>query len=369
MDIPESFYFSYYGICNCSDINSNITQTCDCRDDSQQSGIDILFYILIWTLWFIVILGNVLTITVFIRDRQLRSKASNLLILNLSCADLLIGLNSIFFTNLQRHFNDVWIFGEVMCKIHYILDYSASTQSALAITLISADRLILVTTGAQYKKYQTANRAKMWITASWCISVNLFFTPFLVSDQRYGMWVEQYDGPWGDCDFAILYEKWYKVFLIVLTFAIPLVLLIIFNSIVYHNVRMRALGQTQIRHTNSCKIGSSQNSRSSDFKKHRKAAITLAIIVVAFLICWIPLWIKDLITEIVLLPPTFFLFNTDACAYLSWSNSALNPFLYAATNPRIRSGLVSILCCYRRGVGRGHRGPPGTSWSVGTTRS
>ena len=339
-------YFSYFD-CTCNQSNDSYNNTgCDCvpKEDTQ-SGLDIFFYILIWALWFICITGNILTITVFIRDRQLRSKAANLLILNLSCADVLIGVNSLTLTNLSRHFNGAWIFGEILCKIHLILDYSASTQSAFAITLISADRLILVTTGAQYKKFQTATRAKIWITISWCVSLNLYCIPLLVSDYAYGRWVERFWGPYGVCDFAILYEKWYKICLIVVTFCIPLLLLIIFNSIVYHNVRKRALGQTR---QHSCKLGSSQSSRSSDFKKHRKAAITLAVIVVAFLICWIPLWIKELVYYFVDINPDFWLFTTNAAAYLSWSNSALNPFIYAATNPRIRAGLTALLCCPRR---------------------
>ncbi|XP_072021409.1 trace amine-associated receptor 7g-like [Amphiura filiformis] len=338
-------YYSYYE-CSCNDSSDSFNSSCECiAREVTQSGIDILFYILIWTLWFITITGNVLTLTVFVRDRQLRSKAANLLILNLSCADLLIGINSLTMTNLMRHFNGYWVFGEVLCKIHFILDYSASTQSAFAITLISADRLILVTTGAQYKKYQTANRAKLWITISWCVSVNLYFIPFLISDHIYGKWVNEYYGAYGMCDFGIVYEKWYKFCLIVVTFGIPLVLLMIFNSIVYHNVRKRALGQTR---QHSCKVGTSQNHRSSDFKKHRKAAITLAVIVVAFLICWIPLWIKELVYYFVELGSDFWLFNTNAAAYLSWSNSALNPFIYCATNPRIRLGIATLLCCKSR---------------------
>ena len=348
--MDDAHYSSYnYFDCNCTNLNYT---ACTCLSTTQQqTAVDILFYILIWSLWFITIAGNVLTITVFIRDPQLRSKPANLLILNLCIADLLIGVNSLTFTNLKIHFDDFWIFGEVMCKIYQILDFSASTQSAFAITLISFDRLLLVTTGVQYKKYMTAFRAKIGIGLSWFIAFNLFFIPILVSDYVIERWVETYSGIWGDCDFAILYEQWYKIFLLVVTFIIPLLLLIVFNSIVYHNVRMRSIGQT--RH-GSCKMGtslsSSQNNRgSSDFKKHRKAAITLAVIVVTFVFCWIPLWIKEFITDFLNhLESDFWLFNTDACAYLSWSNSAVNPFLYAATNPRIRAGLSALLCCSRR---------------------
>ncbi|XP_038046719.1 muscarinic acetylcholine receptor gar-3-like [Patiria miniata] len=82
-----------------------------------------------------------------------------------------------------------------------------------------------------------------------------------------------------------------------------------------------------------------------EFKKHRKAAITLAALVIVFVICWLPYHITaawnmicrgcvgDLAWEVV--------------NYMLWCNSTVNPFLYAITNVRFRRNFIRFLGCRR----------------------
>lgn len=84
------------------------------------------------------IIGNVLVITAFIVEKSLR-KYSNYFILNLSIADLLIGIlipPYAPFLLLKRN----WRIGRAACTIWLVLDYVVGSASVLCIVVISLDR-------------------------------------------------------------------------------------------------------------------------------------------------------------------------------------------------------------------------------------
>ncbi|XP_022089000.1 muscarinic acetylcholine receptor M3-like [Acanthaster planci] len=87
-----------------------------------------------------------------------------------------------------------------------------------------------------------------------------------------------------------------------------------------------------------------------EFKKHRKAAITLAVLVSVFVICWLPYHITaawNTICQGCVGDPAWEIVN-----YLLWCNSTVNPFLYAITNSRFRRNFVRFLG-WRRILRRG----------------
>lgn len=84
------------------------------------------------------IIGNVLVITAFIIEKSLR-KYSNYFILNLSIADLLIGIlipPYAPFLLLKR----TWRIGKTACTVWLVLDYVVGSASVLCIVVISLDR-------------------------------------------------------------------------------------------------------------------------------------------------------------------------------------------------------------------------------------
>ncbi|XP_033642271.1 octopamine receptor Oamb-like [Asterias rubens] len=309
-------------------------------------AVENLISVVLWLLCAVIVIGNILVISAFVRDRELRVKPANLFILNLSISDLMVGLISISFYNIWERHTESWIFGEVVCKLWTIVDYTATTQSAMAIVLISFDRVMLVSKGLKYREYITLRLTLFLIVSSWIWSFSLNSIPILFSDTVTVQWVD-----YGlSCDFGILYQFVYKMTAIIFSFVIPFVCLAIFNIIVYNNIRARSRGvysshSNTARRTEGAPVRcNSQGRGTSEYKKHRKAAITLALIVGVFLTCWLPWSVNKLVSLIAIYTEESFI--TDALAYLLWSNSAINPFLYAVTHPRIRTGLIAcLLCC------------------------
>jgi adenosine receptor A2a len=79
-------------------------------------------------------------------------------------------------------------------------------------------------------------------------------------------------------------------------------------------------------------------------KREVKATQNLSIIVLFFIICWIPLYTINCVMAFCQ-DCTIPLELTNFCIILSHANSAVNPLLYAYHLRDFRSALKSLLCC------------------------
>ena len=71
------------------------------------------------------------------------------------------------------------------------------------------------------------------------------------------------------------------------------------------------------------------------FAKHRKAAIVLSILVGCFLLCWLPYEVSTVMYAVCGTNCVSDL-TWEVTNSLVWSNSTINPFIYAATNKHFR---------------------------------
>ncbi|XP_077866609.1 histamine H3 receptor-like, partial [Saccoglossus kowalevskii] len=98
---------------------------------------------------FVTVFGNLIVIIFFCIDSKIRKSTSNLYLLNLACADLLVGIFSLPL-NTSWVLHDYWPHGEIVCKLWVVVDYVACFESCLSIILISLDRYLLVTQEIRY---------------------------------------------------------------------------------------------------------------------------------------------------------------------------------------------------------------------------
>ena len=78
--------------------------------------------------------------------------------------------------------------------------------------------------------------------------------------------------------------------------------------------------------------------------KEIKLTKSLAIVVFAFALCWIPLWIIVMIQRFasdVVVPRNIQLL----CPFLTFFSSTINPFIYAGMNPSFRAEFRRIFLC------------------------
>ncbi|XP_038072977.1 octopamine receptor-like [Patiria miniata] len=315
---------------------------------------------------FLAVFGNILIFVVILKDKQLRSNVANMYILNLASADLCVGIISLTIKNIWRYTGN-WPFQRAVCTFWTVVDYSACMQGVFAVTLISLDRYFMVTKFLNYRKYNSRKLACGLITGTWTLA--LLFNAFPVLGNE--LWPNAGDVGINysvNCDFGVLRILSYNIAQIVIGFLAPAIILAYLNFKVYANILKRSKGlvRTEVSpmqldtihppaepgakkdsHVNS--THRSQDTKRS-YKTHRKAAITLALIVGVFSICGIPYYVLQFM--FIAKGVYFSWLLGNGANYSLWVNSAINPFIYAATSPRIRRGIIKIICFWNHRLRR-----------------
>ncbi|XP_071944434.1 histamine H3 receptor-like [Antedon mediterranea] len=305
--------------------------------------------VITWILSVVTVFGNSLVILAFITEKSLRSNPAYLFILNLSIADFLTGAFSFPLNTLWLMF-DYWPFGEGVCKMWLIIDYTACAVSVCGIILISLDRYWMLKLKLKYRQFQTTKRVTVMILVSWAVLIPFYAIPTLFWEKFKGEQIIDYSE---DCEMESEQSLAYNLVIVFVEFLIPLPIIVYFNIIVYREIRSRSRTRPSHNISQSVTHGcdstistavafsvTSENPRNM-LKKHRKAAVTLGALVIAFAICWTPYNIV-LIWSIVCddcLSDTLW----EVVNYLLWTNSAINPFLYALTNLKIRECYYKLL--------------------------
>lgn len=124
-----------------------------------------------------VVLGNSLVIAAVITTKKLRT-VTNIFIVSLACADLLLGFSVLPFSISVEVFN-VWIWGTVWCNIWLAIDVWLCTASIISLCAISLDRYIAVTRPIRYPSIMSPFRGKVLVSCVWILSFVICLPPLL----------------------------------------------------------------------------------------------------------------------------------------------------------------------------------------------
>ncbi|NP_001308587.1 uncharacterized LOC103314255 [Tribolium castaneum] len=288
--------------------------------DYQKDEINLYYVICEVLVAVFAVIGNALVIFVFRKERRLRRR-TNYYIVSLAAADLLVGLLGIPFaimssvglpTNLHA------------CLFTVSLLVVLCTISIFCLVAVSVDRYWA-----------------MIITVCWVAGTIVGFLPLMG-------WHKSAPSD-GRCFFLGVMDYNYLVFLYFGTIITPALLLAAFYAHIYQVV----LKQLRQIVTMNPENGSSSTSCSSGGtmlrmlgaaqKREVKATQNLAIIVLFFMICWIPLYTINCILAFCndCKVDSTFMFS---CIILSHLNSAGNPLLYAYHLRDFRAALKNFFC-------------------------
>ena len=318
---------------------------------------EVIIQTVVWCLCVVTLFGNALVIMAFIRDRRLRAKIPNMYILNLSLADFIVGCVTMPIQNAYRH-TGIWRFGEAACKFWLSMDYGGCCLSMWAIVLISYDRYILITKGLEYGKLQTLPKFMTLAACMWFFSLSNAVFSIVGSD----LFVENTIDYSMYCDSAIFYTPGFVIYDVFVTFLIPVIMIIYFNTRLFTDIKKRSrglprstasiepsstIGSASVNHSvqrqdEASTIGAQkQRQGTTDIRKHRRGAITLALIVGVSSLCWLPYKANTILGSIFGVETS--IRSLIISLYIFYSNSAINPLLYVATNPRIREGMIALI--------------------------
>uniref|UniRef100_A0A8D1WV02 G-protein coupled receptors family 1 profile domain-containing protein n=1 Tax=Sus scrofa TaxID=9823 RepID=A0A8D1WV02_PIG len=308
----------------------NVTRSC--LKTPYSSGSRVILYLVLGFGSLLAVFGNVLVMTSVLHFKQLHSPA-NFLIASLACTDFLVGVTVMPFS-MVRSVERCWYFGATFCALHSCCDAAFCYSSLFHLCFISIDRYVAVTDPLVYPTKFTASVSGLCISISWVLplvySGAVFYTG--VSDDGVEEFVSALNCV-GGCQIVVN-QDW--VLIDFLLFFIPTLVMITLYSKIFLVAKQQAI---KIEHTGHRAESESYKARVA--KRERKAAKTLGITVMAFMISWLPYTIDTLIDAYMgFITPAYIY---EICCWCAYYNSAINPLIYASFYPWFRKAIKVIL--------------------------
>ncbi len=257
--------------------------------------------------------------------RQLHTP-TNLLILSLAVSDFFVGLLMFFQIVL---IDGCWFLGDLMCVLYYISDFIITSASVGTMVLISIDRYVAICDPLRYSSKITVREVTICICLCWVFS--LLYNGLIMTDN-----IKQpgrYNSCSGECVVVIDYVAGLAD--LFFTFIGPVTLIIV----LYMRVFLVAVSQARAMWSHvavfSLQCPVSVTARKSEIK----AATTLGVVVVVFLLCLCPYFCVVLTGQDTLL-------NASSATFvicLFYFNSCLNPLIYASFYPWFRKSVKLIV--------------------------
>ncbi|XP_050533862.1 RYamide receptor-like [Daktulosphaira vitifoliae] len=280
----------------------------------------------------IALIGNSLVCHVVLPYKQ-RMKVINVLIMNIAVCDIMIAIFHLAYL-LNIIFLNYWPFGYIPCCVYTYIYNSILEVSTFTMVAISIDRYIAVMW--PFKSRSNGRKAKYIVFIIWMLAA-LTSAPFLFSNalQQPSIWYQK-------CGLYICFPKmegnidgFYNEILRASHIYVPfIVLLFTYISIGVVLWRKRTPGEAQ-------------KSRDQKMVKSKiKMVKTMLVVVIAFMICWMPfgfyykfakveLWVS-MCTWNEYAPVTFLLY------LFGMSHTCHNPIIYFWLNDEFRRGFYAV---------------------------
>jgi len=280
------------------------------------------------------LIGNSLVIYVVMRFSKMHT-VTNMYILNLAIADetFLVGIPFLIMTMALRE----WPFGSIVCKVYFTTTSINQITSSIFLTILSADRYVAVCHPISSPQYRTPFIARIVSISAWMMSALLMIPIFLyanTSTRPDGGEMCNIFWSMNMTDAGVFNEQTaFTLYTFIFGFAGPLTFIFTFSLLVI--VRLRSVGPRGAER--------SQSKR----KLHRKVTKLVLTVISVYILCWLPHWVTQL--ALISQPPGYqsetIVVITLLANCLSYSNSAMNPVLYAFLSDNFKKSFIKACRC------------------------
>ncbi|XP_029557750.1 trace amine-associated receptor 8c-like [Salmo trutta] len=287
-----------------------------CRKALLSTSIYITLYIFFSLISAVTVFLNVLVIISISHFKQLHTP-TNLLILSLAVADLLVGLIVIPVTTVAA-MEPCWGFGDYFCSFQFYISFLCTSLSLGNLVLISIDRYVAVCDPLLYHTRITIRRMMCCISITWWCSI--IYDAVIVKNFVN---VQVPSGCLKEC-FVVEGKTWVNnIIYIAFTMVVPC------SIIITLYMKIFVVARSQARKVFSKEAASKYGVKTVRANKsEKKAAKTLAIVVFTYLISWIPSLFIYFVFSV--LGDHLLSYFTS---YLALFNSLINPIIYAFFYP------------------------------------
>ncbi|XP_071384049.1 trace amine-associated receptor 13c-like [Centroberyx affinis] len=285
-----------------------------------------LLHILLFSSSLLTVVLNLLVIISISHYRQLHTP-TNLLLLSLAVSDLLVGL--LLMPAKIIIIGACWFLGDLMCVLYYFVVFINFSASVGNMVLISVDRYVAICDPLRYPTKITQGRVKICVCLCWVCAAfynGLTQKDFLRQPTKFYSCI-------GEC-VAVTNHIAGAVDL-VMTFISPISVIIV----LYMRVFVVAVSQARAMRSHIVAVTLQRSVTVTAKKSERKAARTLGIVIVVFLMCFCPYYHFSLVGQNALI-------STSSVAFVIWLfyfNSCLNPVIYALFYPWFRKAIKLIV--------------------------
>ncbi|XP_043514690.1 trissin receptor [Frieseomelitta varia] len=307
-----------------------------------------LIFITLYTIVFVFcFLGNLMVIFVVTFSRRLRS-ITNFFLANLAVADFCVGVFCVYQT-LTNYLMNSWPLGDVLCKVYMFVHALSYTASVLILMVVCIERYLAIVYPIKCRSVLTRSRLQLVIGIVWIVAAVYALPRFFYVETMENRLIN------GDVDVICIanIQKHNKTLLdavnLVFLYLLPLLLM----SCLYSRI---AVG---LRRSGTTLGGSGLATKSKDDSLHRvhnssrnvlrarRGVIRMLIaVVMTFAVCnlpqqariawrhWSPSYDRSSNFSTLLTLFTFL---------ISYTNSCLNPFLYAFLSRNFQKGMRELL--------------------------
>ncbi|XP_073486585.1 neuropeptide S receptor isoform X4 [Aquarana catesbeiana] len=287
--------------------------------------------ITLWILFFIIIIGNsvVLYLTTKERVRKRKSRMT-FFVIQLAITDGLTGIISIM-TDIIWRYTGNFMAPDIVCRVVRYLQVVLLYASTYVLVSLSIDRYHAIVHPMKF--LQGEKQAKVLIVVAWTLSF-LFSIPTLIIFRKIQLpnGETQCWAIWPDDS----YWKPYMTTVALLIYFIPLIIISVIYFIVIRTIWAKSKSHSVI--ISNCTDGkfcASYNHRGLISKAKMKAIKYSIVVILAFILCWSPYFLFDILDNFEMLP------KTQARNYASVIiqnlpvlNSAVNPIIYCIFSNR-----------------------------------
>ncbi|XP_029012070.1 trace amine-associated receptor 13c-like [Betta splendens] len=278
-----------------------------CKKRTRPHSEAMLIYVLVSCISLLTASLNLLVIVSISHFRQLHTP-TNLLLLSLAVSDFLVGLIVMPFQIIL--IEPCWFLGNLLCVLYYFLPFITVYSSVTNMVLISVDRYVAICDPLRYSTIMSQLRVKHCVLLSWVYC--LFYSFMLLYDN-----IKQpgrFNSCFGECVISVN-----GAVDLVLGFIIPISAIII----LYVRVFVVAVSQARSMRSHVAAVKLQRSLTVTVQSSELKAARTLGVVVVVFLMCYCPFYCISLSGYNLMIGS-----SSNSIAFVLYFNSCLNPVIY-----------------------------------------
>uniref|UniRef100_W5NNB1 Trace amine-associated receptor 13c-like n=1 Tax=Lepisosteus oculatus TaxID=7918 RepID=W5NNB1_LEPOC len=301
-----------------------------CLKEVRSPAVYVVMYISAVAVVMLTVCGNLVVIISISHFKQLHTP-TNFLMLSLAVADFLVGAVVMPFY-LILLIETCWYFGETFCILYNVSVFFLTSVSVSNVACIAIDRYFAVCYPLLYSAKVTDNITASVILLNWLLSL-LYNLAFMYFNGNMGG-AEKLNICLGDCMLFI--SKSWVIIDLLCTLILPCSIMITLYFKIFIVARKHARAISSVTEQMRSADGANNNIST---KSERKAAKTLGILVIVFLLCLVPYYISCLVLENVDRSSLVLCF----LAWLLYFNSAINPIIYALFYPWFQKSVKLIV--------------------------